>query len=219
MTERIHQNNKYRTVGVLQVLNEPVQDLTSPSKAASVIKDFYPTAYDRIRDKEKSMGVRDSDQLKIQFMASSWGTGDPKAYLQNPVNLLFDDHKYYYFGDVYSKKTEVMNAVCNRDRDRPAKMAVGECSLGIKYDPAKSAREFSLNPAKVSSLAAQKEWYKSFWGAQAWSYERGGGWIFWAWKCDHINETKDLAWCYQNAVKNGIIPKDASSAAGLSPCK
>ena len=92
--------------------------------------------------------------------------------------------------------------------------------MGIDWrkEDKEAGRAFSFAADLVGDVDAKKAWYRSFWGAQATAYERGGGWIFWSWKCDHIDETKDLTWCYRNAVEKGIIPKDASTAAGFSGC-
>ncbi|KAG6032098.1 hypothetical protein E4U41_007316, partial [Claviceps citrina] len=68
MTERIHTNAAYRTVGMLQVMNEPVQAGRYPSEAADMIKNFYPLVWRRIRAREQSLGVRDQDRLHILMM-------------------------------------------------------------------------------------------------------------------------------------------------------
>jgi hypothetical protein len=68
MAERIHTNEAYWTVGMLQVMNEPVHANQYPSEAAYMISDFYPRAWQRIRDAEARLGVADADLLHIQFM-------------------------------------------------------------------------------------------------------------------------------------------------------
>lgn len=220
MTRHIHANDNYSTVGVLQVLNEPLRSDQSSSKAEDMIRNFYPQAYARIRDTEKSLGVADSDQLKIQYMGSDWGSGNPKEHLpSDAVGLLFDSHKYYAFGDRYDSRKNVSDDVC-RDNARPEKKIVGECSIGIRFKQSdeSAAQAFSFELDQVGDIDSKKAWYRSFWGAQAKIYEQGGGWVFWAWKVDHINATKDLVWSYQNSVKGGIIPEDASAAAASSFC-
>jgi glucan endo-1,6-beta-glucosidase len=61
-------------------------------------------------------------------------------------------------------------------------------------------------------------WYTDYFTAQVSIYETSGGWIFWNWKCNWINEFNDWRWCYKTAVEAGAIPKNASTAASLSPC-
>lgn len=68
MAERIHTNGNYSTVGMLQVMNEPVHVNPWMDKAADMIKNYYPAAYQRIEDKEKSLGIAKADRLHIQFM-------------------------------------------------------------------------------------------------------------------------------------------------------
>lgn len=61
MTNRIHTNDNYRTVGVLEVLNEPDRE-----NGEDMRKNYYPLALKAIRDAEK--GVANGDVLKVQFM-------------------------------------------------------------------------------------------------------------------------------------------------------
>lgn len=68
MAERIHTNDSYRTVGTLQVMNEPVHASDYSSLAADMIANFYPGAWNRIRDREDKLGVSSSDRLHIQMM-------------------------------------------------------------------------------------------------------------------------------------------------------
>ena len=53
MTDRIHTNN-YTGVGMIEVANEPMQDT---SQTATVVSEFYPRAYDRIRAADEDVGV------------------------------------------------------------------------------------------------------------------------------------------------------------------
>ena len=65
MTDRIHTNNNYTGVGMIEVANEPAQDT---SQTATMISDFYPRAYDRIRAAEEAAGVAPESRLHIQYM-------------------------------------------------------------------------------------------------------------------------------------------------------
>ena len=72
MANRIHTNDAYSTVGMLEVMNEPVNAGEYPDEAADMIASYYPQAYQRIRDAEDSAGVADGDRLHIQFMVLSF---------------------------------------------------------------------------------------------------------------------------------------------------
>lgn len=68
MTERVHKNPTYFSVGMIQVINEPVHAGDYPSQAADMITNYYPGAWNRIRDREAQLGVAETDKLHIQFM-------------------------------------------------------------------------------------------------------------------------------------------------------
>lgn len=70
MAERIHTNDNYKSVGMLQVINEPVHSGDHPSEAADMVNTFYPLAWNRIRDREAKLSVKDDDRLHIQFMVN-----------------------------------------------------------------------------------------------------------------------------------------------------
>ena len=218
MAQRIHSNRNYRTTGVLQVMNEPVHAFDYPAEAADMIKNFYPTAYTRIRAMEQSLGVRPQHQLKIQYMGDAWGSGDPTSSLPaNATNLLFDDHRYYKWDSkVEQTKSGYISAACSDDRGG-TDIIVGEWSLSIN-DYYQNTSEFAINSDAGVDVTTQKEWYQSFWAAQVQAFEQSGGHIFWTYKCNWIGGMDEWRWCYQSAVANGVIPDDASSAVSLSPC-
>lgn len=68
MADRIHTNDAYKNVGMLEVMNEPVHASDYGDEAADMIANFYPQAYQRIRDAESNLNITDSDRLHIQFM-------------------------------------------------------------------------------------------------------------------------------------------------------
>lgn len=84
MTERIHTNATYASVGMLEVINEPVHSGDYPSQAADMVNTYYPLAWNRIRDTESRLGVSDDKRLHIQFMVRS------PSSRQQP--LVFDYH-------------------------------------------------------------------------------------------------------------------------------
>lgn len=68
MTERIHTNDAYRTVGMLEVINEPIKRRVNATDADDMLKRFYPAAWDRIRNREAELGIAKEDWLHIQYM-------------------------------------------------------------------------------------------------------------------------------------------------------
>lgn len=68
MANRIHTNSNYRTVGTLEVINEPVHSGDYPSQAADMVANYYPNAWTRIRNAEKKLNVAADKQLNIQMM-------------------------------------------------------------------------------------------------------------------------------------------------------
>lgn len=217
MTLRIHSHPNYGTVGVLEVMNEPVHASDFPEQAADMVESFYPAAYIRIRAAERALRVPKFQQLKVQYMGTAWGSGDPTSSLpNNATNLLFDDHRYYKWdASVEQSKQGYLDAACSDERGG-SDLIVGEWSLSIN-DEYQSSPEFAIG-SNEADLDTQKLWYQSFWAAQVQAFERSGGWIFWTWKCNWIDGQDEWRWCYQSAIENGVIPKDASAAVSLSPC-
>ncbi|KAI2602107.1 glycoside hydrolase family 5 protein [Hypoxylon sp. NC1633] len=212
MTERIHTNGKYRTVGTLEVINEPVHAGDYPSLASDLISKYYPNAWTRIRNRENKLGVGSSKRLQIQMMDKSWGSGDPSSHLPDTTSALYDDHRYYKWdGSVTTTKEGYISAACNDNRGG-SDVIVGEWSLSVA-DAVQSNDEF-----QIANRPDQVEWYKQFWAAQAQTFEKAGGWVFWTWKCNWIGGMDEWRWCYQAAVAAGVIPRDAGSAASISPC-
>ncbi|KAI6084141.1 glycoside hydrolase family 5 protein [Hypoxylon rubiginosum] len=209
MAERIHTNDSYRTVGTLQVMNEPVHASDYSSLAADMIANFYPGAWNRIRDREDKLGVSSSDRLHIQMMGKAWGSGDPSSHLPDTTSALYDDHRYYKWDtSVTTTQDGYISAVCQDNRGG-SDIIVGEWSIAVA-DAVASSDEFQIGD--------QAAWYGKYWAAQAQTFEKSGGWVFWTWKCNWIGGVNDWRWCYQSAVAAGVIPRDAASAASISPC-
>lgn len=70
MTERIHTNTSYRTVGMIEVINEPIKRRVNATDADDELVNFYPAAWDRIRGRESELGIAKEDMLHIQYMVS-----------------------------------------------------------------------------------------------------------------------------------------------------
>ena len=66
MTNMIHTNNNFRNVGMIEVLNEPLQN--TPGTTGSMLSEFYPTAWQKIRSAEDALGVAGNNRLHIQMM-------------------------------------------------------------------------------------------------------------------------------------------------------
>ena len=66
MTNIIHTNNNYRNVGMLEIVNEPEQSQNSDTD--SMRRQYYPTAWQRIRAAEDALEIAGQDRLHIQMM-------------------------------------------------------------------------------------------------------------------------------------------------------
>jgi len=201
MTRIIHTNPKFRNVGMIEVVNEPI------SGQDSLASEYYPTAYDKIRETERSLGTTTNNYLHIQFMASSWGAGDARQHLSNNYFAAYDSHRYLKWDDrVPLDQNAYISTSCKDDVawDGSWPLIVGEWSLATKDD--------AWNPHDP----ANKAFYKKWWAAQVIAYEKQAGWIFWSWKTELLVNYNgqwlpDYRWGYKQAVEAGIIPKDPKS--------
>ena len=66
MTKIIHTNNKYRNVGMLEIVNQPERSQNSDTN--SMRQQYYPTAWQRIRAAEDALEIEGQDRLHIQMM-------------------------------------------------------------------------------------------------------------------------------------------------------
>ncbi|KAJ5151275.1 glucan endo-1-6-beta-glucosidase B [Penicillium canariense] len=105
------------------------------------------------------------------------------AYIDNLYYAAYDDHRYLKWDtsvdvshDSYIRESCNSN---NRDRDTP--------TISSDWDP-----------------SSNTDFYETWFAAQAHSYEKLQGWVFWNWKA----QLNDYRWSYQDAVKSGVIPKD-----------
>jgi glucan endo-1,6-beta-glucosidase len=136
----------------------------------------------------------------------SWGSGDPREYLPSLDHVFFDAHRYLSFDKrVPQNKQGYIDTACADYMGED--VVVGEWSLAVN-STIKDTPEFTID--------GQETWYRSYWAAQAQSFEKSDGWLYWSWKCDGRGD--DWRWCYSAAVDAGVIPQDASQAAALSPC-
>ncbi|CAD6449029.1 fd732be6-2ce2-44fd-9039-4ab52b6fba1e [Sclerotinia trifoliorum] len=205
LATNIHQNNALRNVGMIGIVNEPVQDA---GKAADMISTYYPAAYKAIRDAENALGVTSNNYLHVQAMDQGWGSGDPNSGFGDGVFLAYDEHRYLKWSTVSVSKEAYLKSSCTYD---PISSTGGPTVVG----------EFSISPPDDVqdngdwSTSTQGAFYKKWFKAQVMGYENHAlGWIFWTWK----SQLNDYRWSYQDAVRAGIIPKDLDSVAGSGAC-
>ncbi|CEL04180.1 Putative Glucan endo-1,6-beta-glucosidase B [Aspergillus calidoustus] len=203
MTTTIHQNTHFRNVGMLELVNEPLQNA---GQVASMRTSYYPDAFNRIRNAETALGVTANNYLHIQMMNAKWGSGDPTEALSDTYFAAYDDHRYpKWDSSVAVDKESYIRASCNDDRGGNTPTIVGEWSLSV--------------PDNVQWTAAwepegNKAFYKRWFAAQVIAYERQAGWVFWTWRAD----LGDYRWSYKDAVNAGVIPRDLDSVYDNSPC-
>lgn len=203
MTNRIHTNAAYSTVGMIEVLNEPVSKhdaggrYPAPGEDPGLVQTYYPNALKAVRDAEAALGISGDKALHVQFMSSKWDSGDPRANsaVANAPMVAFDDHNYIGFAlGSTSDQGSLMNSACTDSR------VVSGQDFTI-------TGEWSMTSGVDSSDAA---FFKKWFTAQQQLYEKPGmdGWVFWTWK----TELNDPRWTYSYATYLGYVP---TTAAGL----
>ncbi|KAI0442763.1 beta-1,6-glucanase [Xylaria telfairii] len=202
MTNRIHTNPAYSTVGMIEVLNEPVSmhdgggRYPAPGQVPGMINTYYPGALQAVRSAEAALGVPNNRKLHVQFMSSKWSSGNPRSNSAVAADSLtgFDDHNYIGFGvSNNGDRTALMQSACRDSR------VVG----GENFD---ITGEWSMTSGVEWQDAA---FFKKFWTAQQQLYEKPGmaGWIYWTWK----TELNDPRWTYSYATYLNYIPTNAAA--------
>lgn len=198
MANLIHTNNNYRNVGMLELVNEPIQN---SGNVGSMRSTYYPNAFSvshkarhfrlppnlsqRIRAAERKLNIGAYDLLHIQMMNQKWGSGDPTQYLSDNWFAAYDDHRYLKWaniGDV--SQSNYISTSCRDDRGGNTPTIVGEWSLSV---PDNVEWTSGWDPR------TQQDFYKKWFAAQIISYEKQQGWTFWSWK----TELGDYRWDYQ----------------------
>ncbi|KAL6692395.1 glycoside hydrolase family 5 protein [Trichoderma pleuroticola] len=201
MTNRIHTNPAYSTVGMIEVLNEPVSRhdggrYPAPGQDPSLVQTYYPGALKAVRDAEAALNVPSNKKLHVQFMSSKWDSGDARstAAVKNDPMVGFDDHNYIGFaykntGDQYT----LMHSACTDSR-------------------VVNGQDFAITGEW--SMTSGADWhdgnfFKKFFTAQQQLYESPGmdGWIYWTWK----TELNDPRWTYSYATYLNYIPTNAAA--------
>ncbi|CAL8580038.1 hypothetical protein XPA_005771 [Xanthoria parietina] len=210
-------NRAYRNVGMLEIVNEPLQ--SSNSQTDSMRKNYYPTAWKRIRAAEEALRIDKNNRLHIQMMNTKWGSGDPHQYLTDDWFAAYDDHRYLKYSNdnginsAGSGKTPAayLKQSCIDDRGGNWPTIVGEFSLSVANDLENSSPAFAPPGDHV-------DWYRRWFAAQILAYEKQSGWIFWSWKANFIGGRNDWRWSYQAAVDAGAIPRNLNDAINSNPC-
>ena len=204
LTQNIHSNNNFRNVGMIGIVNEPVQD---SGTAATMRSQFYPNAFSAIRAAEAAAGVTPNNYLHIQPMNSAWGSGDPNEHLPNTYFAAYDDHRYLKWDSrVAVDQGSYIRTSCSDNRGGNSPTVVGEFSLSVP-DNVQWSDGWHPN--------TQQNFYRRWFAAQVTSYERNTiGWVFWTWKA----QLGDYRWSYQDAVAAGVIPRNPQDVYSYGVC-
>ncbi|TLS30848.1 hypothetical protein PpBr36_02662 [Pyricularia pennisetigena] len=226
LRETIYRNNEFRNVGMLEVVNEPLRQFEDGGKTDYMRREFYPKAYQAIRNKESSLGITPNNYLHIQFMNKLWDSGDPQQYLTDNYFAAYDDHRYlkYALGASQQDHDSYLRASCSDDRSGDAAhgwdwpVVVGEWSLSAPFISGQDS--YALEWSDGWHPDKQKAFYSRWFRAQVLSYEKHTmGWVFWSWKTELQNGgVKDYRWGYKDAVAAGVIPRDLNSIANSGAC-
>ncbi|KAL9112065.1 MAG: hypothetical protein Q9227_003685 [Pyrenula ochraceoflavens] len=181
MTTNIHTNSNFSTVGMIELVNEPIQ---SANDVPGLTSSFYPQAFSRIRAAEAAVTVPASSALTIQMMSSSWGSGNPNQDLtsDDTAGAAYDNHRYLkYDPSIPETKTDYLSTSCKDViSDSDGFTIVGEFSISAPSDVEHTS---DWDPSNTANTQFYQEWF----AAQARAYEKVGGWIFWSWKVRLLN--------------------------------
>ncbi|KAK2592733.1 hypothetical protein QQS21_009576 [Conoideocrella luteorostrata] len=207
MTKRIHTNPAYSSVGMIEVLNEPVSKhddqgkrYPAPGEVPGLIQKYYPGALKAVRDAEAALNVADNKKLHVQFMSSKWDSGNPRdnSAVKNDKLTAFDDHNYIGFalGKQNGDRNKLMQSACHDNR------VVDGQKFAI-------TGEWSMTSNVGVDSNDEKAFFKKFFTAQQQLYEKPGmnGWVYWTWK----TELNDPRWTYSDATAKKLVPTDAAA--------
>ena len=183
----------------------------------------------KIRAREDSASIATADRLHVQLMSSSWGSGNATVAMtsQNNYNIAYDNHRYQkYDPSVEVSKSGYIDDACGFTPGPESPIITGEWSIS-------PSSEVEKNSDWIQTNTSNNEFYKQWFAAQITGYERGLGWVFWAWK----QQLNDYRWGYQgestihwpilslffytnclDAVNAGVVPTNISSLFSLGAC-
>lgn len=217
MTNKIHTNPAYSTVGMIGLLNEPerIGDSKYPNAKAqtdSMRKDYYPQAWTTIRSRENALGISKDNQLHISMMDTQWGSGDPNEFLPDRSfwHAAYDHHEYVKYTKTAATQQAYLDFSCNSHPSGNSPIIVSEWSLSVN-STVESTNAWNPN------LAANKDFYKKWFAAQVMAYEKGDaiGWLFWSWSTSGLNDPR---WDYQLGLKAGIILENIDDVYTIGAC-
>jgi len=199
LTNLIHSTYAFRNVGMIGIVNEPIQD---PGTVGTMLSSYYPNAYAAIRNAESAAGISSNNYLHVEPMNGLWGSGDPNQNMPNQYFMAYDDHRYTkYDTSVAVSQSAYISDAChnNRNSDNETPTIVGEFSLSVPD---------SVQWSSGWDPSTQQSFYSQWFAAQVLNYEQDtNGWIFWTWK----SQLGDYRWSYQDAVAAGVIPSNPSN--------
>ncbi|ERS98107.1 endo-beta-1,6-glucanase [Sporothrix schenckii 1099-18] len=203
LVEQVHTVNEYRNVGMIELVNEPLQ--TQNDQTSSMRNSYYKNAWDRVHTKEDALGVHGNAQVHLAVMNNDWGSGNPTESM-NGWYVAYDDHRYLKWSSVAVDKSAYLQASCNDNSQSDSPGIVGEFSLS---PPDNVQWNADWTPS------TNTDFYTKWFAAQVTSYEQHNlGWFFWSWK----TELGDYRWSYKDAVAAGVIPKDPGSVDRGAAC-
>lgn len=224
MANRIHTNDAYGTVGIIEAVNEPLSDHDNGGQTQderdTFTQNYYPQALKAVRDAEAALNVPAENAIHVQFMDNKWQSGDPKSNLPQDSAIALDDHNYVKYAiDSNSSMDDYMNYSCftddrTDDADGGSPKVVGEWSLTVAndqssdWDPSSHRMSCIVHSCSVETHAnnTAEYFYQSWFAAQTQLYEKTNGWVFWSLR----NELNDPRWSYELSVQQTLVPGDAA---------
>lgn len=204
LVTEVHSNNEYRNVGMIELVNEPLQN--TGDQTTSMRESYYKDAWDRVHTKEDDLGVTGDAQVHLLAMNDNWGSGNPTEWM-NGWYVAYDDHRYLkYDTSVGVSQSAYLSASCNDASQSDSPGIVGEFSLSPPDD---------VQWTNAWTPSTNTAFYAKWFAAQVSSYEAHNlGWFFWSWK----TELGDYRWSYKEAVAAGVIPQDPGSVDRSAAC-
>ncbi|KAH9481736.1 Glucan 1,3-beta-glucosidase [Psilocybe cubensis] len=214
-------------ISVLELLNEAA-GFTS-SAWASVVKNFWTTAYDAVRDVAgDGMGIMIGDaflgvQSWTNFLTPPQGHGvlmdyhEYQVFSDKELNRTFDEHidfvctntlptlTSYASSNLWTVSGEWSNAITDC-----AKWLNGR-NVGARWDgtwfPGPTSQVHGSCAPFTGNYTSWSQDYitflRKYWEVQVELGEAVQGWIFWTWKAENADE-----WSYQRGLQGGWIPQD-----------
>ncbi|KAG6817924.1 hypothetical protein H0H87_012392 [Tephrocybe sp. NHM501043] len=219
--------DKSSVVSAIAALNEPAGFLGD--QMLSVTKQYWRDSYGNVR---YPYGSSQQSNTVLVISDAFQGLDAWKGFMPSPEyqGVMMDIHIYQMFSDgenARSNKEHIENA-CSWASPLSSFdkwVVVGEWTPAAtdcaKYlnGRGKGARYDGTFPGstgvgsckgltgKASSFSEEyKTFLRQYWEAQTSTYEKGNGWIQWAWKAEIADE-----WSYQAGLANGWIPKNPTT--------